>query len=184
MKKLHIGFKLTESSQRIATALSKPEVWRAYKLKILETITLQAKGVIQAQTAKLWKNPTGQLDNSWFSRVDASSGRGTIWNSKAYAYWLNFGVRPHSMTYLLNSDERTYMAWGRYPYQARPPIPLKVQNGLLFRRVTVEAIQAGKWRHPGFAPYSFVENGMEWYRTNQMPRDISGLLVNVIEENR
>ena len=180
-KTVHIGFKLTESSQRMMTALTKPAVWAAYRDKVLHQITEQAKGAIQRQASMGWKNPTGQLDNSWFTSYSGNTG--TVYNSKAYAYWLNFGVQRHQMLYLLNSDERTYMAWGRYPYQARPPIPLRVSGNIVFRRATVEAMQAGKWMHPGFAPMSFVENGMKWYQTNQMPSDISGLLVQVIEQS-
>ncbi len=180
MKTVRLGLKLTERGFRTARALANPPAWQAYKRNVLEKVTLQAKAAIQSEAARAWKRPTGSLDNSWFSRVDPSTGRGVIWNSKAYAYHLNYGVRPHAMTYLLNSTPRTYMAWGTYPYQAKPPIPLRVSGGLLFRRVTAEAIRAGKWHHPGFPPYSFVENGIEWYRINQMPRDISGLLVEVV----
>lgn len=181
MKSVRLGFKLTESSARVATALSNPAAWAAYRQKVLRQITEQAKAAIQRHASGLWKNPTGLLDNSWFTSYSGNTG--TIYNTKQYAYWLNFGVRPHQMTYLLNSDERTYMAWGRYPFQARPPIPLKIAGNRLFRRATIEGMQAGKWRHPGFTALSFVENGMEWYRTNQMPRDVSGLLVEVIQGN-
>jgi len=178
-KAFSLGIRLTESSQRTLTALSKPSVWAAYKQSVLEKVTLGAKSAIQSQASKLWKKPTGALDNSWFSRVEGD--KGIIWNSKSYAYWLNYGVRPHSMTYLLNSDVKTYLAWGQYPYQAHPAIPLQISGNLAFRRPTAEALRAGKWYHPGFPPYSFVENGLEYYKTNLMPNDVSGLLISSIE---
>ena len=181
MAKLSFGIQLTESSARTLTQLQRPEVWRAYKMSVLQKVTEGAKAAIQSRASTLWRNPTGQLDSSWFTTYDFSTMRGSISNSKKYAYWLNYGVRPHVMSYLLNGETRTYMAWGKYPYQARAPIPLPKGGGIDFRRVTVEAIQAGKWRHPGFTALSFLEKGMEYYRTNLLPNDVSGLLVSSIE---
>lgn len=181
MKTIKIGIQLTESSHRMLTALTKPAVWHAYKMHTLKAITEGAKSSIQHHAASLWKNPTGQLDNSWFTKYDFGRMVGTIYNTKHYAYYLNFGVRPHQMTYLLNAKVKTYMAWGQYPYQARSAIPVQIDGNLGFRRPTVEAMQAGKWQHPGYPGKSFVEHGMDLYKTNLMPQDVSGLLVKVID---
>lgn len=176
-----VSIKLSDSSQRFLTAVTKPQVWLAYKERVLQTITEGMKSAIQQNAAALWKRPTGQLDNSWFTKYDFGSMTGTIYNTKHYAYYLNFGVRPHQMTYVLNSPLRTYRAWGKGTYQAHPAIPLHVNGGTFFRRPTIEQIQAGKWRHPGYPGKAFVEHGVDYYRTNIMPSEISGLLVKMVE---
>lgn len=183
-KSFSISIKLTDSSHRVAKAMLNPVVWQAYKLRVLNLITEGVKSSIQRNAANGWRNPTGALDNAWFTTINPSSMTGRVVNTKKYAYYQNFGVKPHQMTYVLNSELRTYAAWGgKGTYQARPPIPMHVNGGILFRRPTLEQIQAGKWQHPGYPGKSFVQHGVEDYRTNIMPAEISGLLLKIVENN-
>lgn len=181
-KALSIGFKLTENSKGLARKLSSPSAWAAYKKAALQTVTEGAKAVIQQYGAGLWKNPTGALDSSWFTSYDFEKGSGTIYNTKHYAYWLNFGVRRHQMTYLLNGETSSYLAWGKYPYEARRPIPLVEANGgRIFRRATTEDMIAGKWWHPGFPALHFLEKGAKEYEATRMPRDLDGLFARMFQ---
>ena len=182
-KTVKIGIQLTDQSQKVAAALNNPNTWAAYRAHMLQLVTEGAKASIQRYASALWKRPTGQLDSSWFTKYDMYRGIGTIYNTKKYAYWLNFGVREHQMTYLLGTETKTYMAWGKYPYQAKKPVgPMNVSGGQIFRRVTPEAMRAGKWMHPGYSPYNFVGYGMLEYERTQMPKDVKGLLFKTVKE--
>jgi hypothetical protein len=180
MKSFSIGIKLADSSQALAAQLQSPAAWRAYRERCLQMVTEGVKASVQKNAAWRWKTPTaGGLDSSWFTQYDGTN-KAVVYNTKHYARYLNDGVRPHQMTYLLNSEVRTYLAWGKHPYQARASIPMNVSGNLIFRRPTVEAMAAGKWRHPGYPAQSFVEHGIEDYRTNLMPREIAGLIVQIM----
>ena len=160
--------------------LSDPKFWQMYKEHTLHVVTEGLKGTIQRHAAGLWKNPTGALDNSWFSTYDNASLTSTIYNSKGYAYWQNWGVRRHQMTYLLNSEVKTYTAaWGSY--KAHPPIPLKGKTGEInFRTPTAEAMQAGKWWHPGYAGKEFLRLGALEYQTTQLPKDTQDVFIKIM----
>jgi hypothetical protein len=181
MKTVRIGIKLTDKSARVASALQNPNTWAAYRAHMLRLVTEGAKATIQRYASTLWKKPTGQLDSSWFTKYSEHNSTGMIYNTKSYAYWLNFGVRPHQMTYLLNDKVKTYQAWGKYPYEGKVPVPINSSDGLLFRRVTAEGMRAGKWMHPGYSPYNFVGYGMLEYERTEMPREIEGLLFETVK---
>ena len=72
-----------------------PAFWRTYRLYVLQEITEKAAEVVRQHAARIWRNPTGALDQSWFTDIDPVAQIGSIRNSKPYSYWLNAGVHPH-----------------------------------------------------------------------------------------
>lgn len=161
--------------------LASPHVWQKYKESLLYAVTEGAKSTVQVYASSLWKNPTGALDNSWFTTYDMANLTSTIYNSKGYAYWQNYGVNRHQMTYLLNSEPRTYSAsWGSYV--ARPPIPIKdgKSGNIAFRTPTKEAMEAGKWWHPGYRGKDFLRLGVLEYQAVQMPKDTKDVFIKIM----
>lgn len=71
-----------------------------------------------------------------------------IESSAKHAGSVDRGVMPHAMWYLINKV-----------------VPLKLPGGTtVFRRVSLESIIKGKWRHPGTTGLNFVERGAELAR--------------------
>jgi hypothetical protein len=85
-----------------------------------------------------FQNRTGWAATKWKGEV-VDGNKLRVSSLVAYTFWLNYGVRPHQMTYLLGKT-----------------IPI---NGS-FRKVTVNGLMKGGWRHPGRAGGHFFEQGI------------------------
>lgn len=158
--------------------LQNPELRAAYFRTILDEIA-RDDGAPQAIASWIAQNNpfqsrTGSATSSWRAVVEGSSSV-RITSRMPYTYWLNYGVRPHQMVYLLNVPFRTYYAFG-HVYQARCPIPIpnikgawtkaqgKGQAGMTsFRRPTEKSMAEGKWRHPGYTGKHFLEKALTEY---------------------
>lgn len=162
-----------------------PNFWRTYRLYVLQEITEKAAEVVRQHAARVWRNPTGALDQSWFSTIDPVALVGSIQNSKPYAYWLNYGVRPHKMVYLLNARNayEIYYADGRSGKAAVIPIRL-AGGGTQFRIVTERQMTqnpGGKpWFHKGITPKRFLEEGTKTYVDHHLRDDYQGLVIRVL----
>ena len=93
----------------------------------------------------LFKNPTGALANSIQGRVE---GRAVVWWSDVqYAKPQEYGVQPHAMYYLMGKT-----------------VPLTIYKFgseiKIFRKVTLKALLAGKWFHPGYPGKFFMKKGI------------------------
>ena len=79
-------------------------------------------------------NRTGKLRKNIKYKIKHNS---IIWESNvSYHKYINEGVHPHIMTYLLKS---------------RKPIPVRLKRGgKIFRWATAKSIGNRAWRHPGF----------------------------------
>lgn len=175
---------------------SDPNFWKTYKLYVLREITEKAAEVIRQHASRMWVRPTGALDQSWFTQLDTQAGVGSILNSKPYAYWLNYGVRPHKMVYLLNSEKaRDFLmvpqrGGGRRRAQLPagekavviPLVPGKGQT--LFRIATTQQMLRNPggppWWHPGIEPKRFLEEGLQNYRDHHLKDDYEGLLIQIL----
>lgn len=163
---------------------SDPEFWRGYRLYVLREITEKAMEVIRTHASTLWVNPTGALDQSWFSRYDTGNELGFISNSKPYAYWLNTGVRPHKMVYLLNSHNTYFLKDGT----KAAVIPIrpagKGRGHTVFRIATerqmTEHPSSKPWFHKGIAPKHFLEDGLTEYSEHHAQNDFEGLTVKIL----
>lgn len=155
--------------------LQNPEFRAAYFRAILDEIASDA-GAPAAIASWIAKNKpfesrTGSATSSWRAKVVGDSSV-RITSRMPYTYWLNYGVRPHQMVYLLNVPWRTYYAFG-HVYQARCPIPIVkgwtkahgkgVASMTIFRRPTEKSMAEGKWRHPGYAGKHFLEKALTEY---------------------
>jgi len=58
--------------------------------------------------------------------------------------YLDKGVRPHIMSYLL---DRT--------------VPIKSKEGMIFRRVSAKSLLEGKWRHSGIPPQRYIDKTVD-----------------------
>lgn len=72
-------------------------------------------------------------------------GSVTIESTHPAFRYLDLGVRPHLMTYLVGKT-----------------VPLKdnVTGKVLFRRVTLASIARGSWHHPGIIPQKYIETAV------------------------
>jgi hypothetical protein len=91
-----------------------------------------------------FQSRTGWAATKWKGEVVGDKVR--ITSLVAYTYWLNNGVRPHQMTYLLN---------------AKGAIPIGTSGGTIFRRPSVASMLKGGWRHPGRPATHFFEQSIE-----------------------
>jgi len=166
-----------------------PNFWQTYKLYVVREITEGAAEKIRGYAARLWKKnrglgsgglESGGLDQSWFTRYDINKSMGMIINDKPYAYWLNYGIRPHKMMYLLNSSRAWYMTDG----SKAVTIPLIIDGEKTFRVASEREMKkdpAGKpWFHPGTEPKDFLRKGMEEYKDTQLRNDFKGLMIRVL----
>lgn len=164
-----------------------PNFWSTYKLYVIREITEGALDTVRKFAAGLWVNPSGGgLDQSWFSHYDVGRSLGFISNSKPYAYWLNYGVRPHRMAYLLNAKNAWYLKDGT---TKAVTIPLMVDGKKTFRVMTAEHLKlpdgVGPWWHRGIDPNRFAEGGflaegMRRYVATRLQADYKGLMVRVL----
>ena len=113
----------------------------------LNTFALKAPSVIAQHIAEThpFTSRTGWAATKWKGEV-VGNNKIRISSLVAYTYWLNRGVRPHQMTYLLN---------------AKGAIPIQTAGGLIFRRPSIQSMQMGKWRHPGRPGTFFFEKSIE-----------------------
>ena len=156
-----------------------PEFRAAYLRAILDEIASDA-GAPAAIASWIAKNQPFQSRSGAATAAALGSWRGDpisdssvrITSLKPYTYWLNYGVRPHQMIYLLNAPFRDYFAFG-HVYQARCPIPIVkgwtkaqgkgVAGMTIFRRPTEKSMAEGKWRHPGYTGRHFLEKALTEY---------------------
>lgn len=166
------------------TRLADPRFWEAYKMYVVREVTEGALATIRTYASRLWKNTSGGgLDQSWFSRYDMAKGMGFISNSKPYSYWLNTGVRPHKMVYLLNGNNAWFLADGTKAVT----IPLMIDGKKEFRVATERAMLRNPggppWWHPGITPKQFLEKGMDEFRETKLKTTFEGLIVRVLDLN-
>ena len=126
--------------------------------QILKEIVLEGPKYISKwiQVNKPFQSRTGFAATKWAGEILGDHSV-RIASLMPYSYWLNFGVRSHQMTYLLNSPMKQYWAFGKYPYMGRAPIPIPVMGGFAFRVPTAKAMAQGKWVHPGYQGTHFLE---------------------------
>jgi hypothetical protein len=144
--------------------LQKPEFWERYKEKIIQTLAVELPSYIGNYIAngQFFHSRTGNAVRSF--RARKSGPRGVlIYSVSDYLQYLNYGVRKHSMSYLLNAEERIYLAFGKYPYKGKAFIPIPTGLGTIFRRATAKAIREGKWIHPGLPALEFFEKAISSY---------------------
>jgi hypothetical protein len=166
MPKLRVTVKPGKSADQLA---ANPELKNAYLSKVLNQLSLMIPGYITQWIDQHhpFTSRTGTAAKSWNAAITAE---GTIKISSlvAYSYWLNYGVHAHQMTYLLHTKAQQQLAFGKYMYWGRSPVPLpaKTGGGHIFRTVTWASIQAGHWRHPGRPATHFLEGALEALSTD------------------
>lgn len=181
-----------------------PDFWRQYKAFAIREVTEGALKTIKSYSSKLWQNPTGALDQSWFTRYEQDAGLGFVFNTKPYGMYLNYGVRPHRMSYLLHAKDAFYLVpqpgkWLRKRQAEVSPediargaqkyavIPIRTggaKGGVIFRMATSEhmdrASRVAPWWHRGIKPMGFLEAGMNAYVQDELRGTFEGLLVRVL----
>lgn len=181
---MQVSFQVTAEKDFISK-FSDPQFWQVYKLYVLREITEKASEVIRTHASRMWKDPTGALDQSWFTRIDAANGVGSILNSKPYSYYLNYGIRAHKMTYLLNAHNAYWMQSSLGHVQKIAVIPLKLKDGSrIFRVATSRQMMQNPggppWWHPGIEPKRFLEGGLQDYKDQHLQRDFKGLTIKIL----
>jgi hypothetical protein len=172
------------SDGNFLTKVQDPNFWRLYKAYVLQELTEGALETIRRFASRLWKNPSGGgLDQSWFSTYGIDRGTASIYNSKPYAYWLNNGIRPHRMSYLLGARTAWYLPNGT----KAALIPISTGPGKgdrVFRVITAKHLDlpdgVGPWWHKGRAGSQFLALGMEEYRNTKLRTDFDGLTVRLL----
>lgn len=95
-----------------------------------------------------WKKPPLSIKQSISYTIQNGDVQAT-YNYMPTVYQ-NYGVRPHTMLYLV---------------RARRPIALRGYSGsTIFRWATLRSISRGHWRHPGIRPKYFIQKGKEMFR--------------------
>ena len=161
-----------------------PEFWKGYKAKVLQEITQGAMDTVRNAAARLWAHPSaGGIDQSWHMSVGENVG--TFWNSKPYAYWLNYGVRPHKMRYLLLNNKGVY-----YLSDGTPAATIRMvsrETGeVTFRTITgkhlTESPAGPPWWHPGLPAQNFLEHGLQEYADFKLRKDLKGITVRILRK--
>lgn len=169
------------SNKDFLAKFSDPNFMTRYRHYVLREITEKASEVVRQHANKMWANPTGALADSWFTRIDPITEVGFISNSKPYAYWLNYGVRPHRMRYLLHAENSFFLQSG----DKAVVIPLKKDGKRIFRIATSAHMRlpdsAKPWWHKGIEPKHFLEDGMEQYRKEHLQADYEGLTIKILD---
>lgn len=171
-----------------ARKISDPNFMSVYKAYVIREITEGALETVRSYAAAMWAAPTGGIDQSWFSNVDPARGLGFISNAKPYAYWLNYGVRPHKMTYLINAHNAYDIFYSDGGNGRAAVIPIKVRDrgsgGTIFRLATDRHMTRNPdgppWWHPGIQPKHFLEEGMRQYREYKLRRDFEGVIIKIL----
>jgi hypothetical protein len=127
------------ASQKLRGA-PKP-VREKYVQQWLNVAALKAPDFIRQAIADhpTFTNRTGFAANKWAAQV-IDGRKLKISSLVPWTTWLNGGVRPHQMTYLVGKT-----------------IPI---NGS-FRKATILSMSKGGWRHPGRAGGHFFEMGIK-----------------------
>ena len=158
---MKISVKVKQSASKVKAKMQNPEFRQAYMSKILQEISLQAPIYITRWINE--HNPfvsrTGAAATRWKAKV--VDNRVEVGSLMPYTTWLNNGVRPHQMTYLLNGPLKPKIAFGKYPYLGRSAVPMKTAFGTAFRVPSEKAMMLGKWRHPGRKATNFFEQSLE-----------------------
>jgi len=164
----------------VLRSLTNREWWTRYRDHVLRTIELELPAFVSTFVANgnFFTSRTGNAVRSF--RARAGTRNVVLWSVAEYLQYLNYGVRPHQMRYLLNAEVRDYLAFSLYPYRAAAPIPIKVGAGTIFRRATVKGMQEGKWMHPGLEPQNFMEKAIEAYLADFNSRH-SDLVMEILE---
>lgn len=169
-----------------------PAFWRAYRAQVIQEITMGAMDTIRDSSAKLWAHSTGGgIDQSWHSRTDPDRGIGHVWNSKPYAYWLNYGVQAHKMRYLLLNNRGIYFVTKYDPEtdtetvvrRAKIRLELREEGRSVIRTVTEESMAENPsgppWWHPGLPKLGFMQAGLKQYRDFKLKNAYKGLTVRI-----
>jgi hypothetical protein len=139
---------------------------------------------VKSTAERGFKNPTGASALAWKVEYDPQGTSANIKNSKEYMYYLNVGIKRQQMTWLLNSEQRQYVAkWKGVAvstYWARAPIPLKVGNSTIFRRPSEKSMAEGKWMHPGIHEMAFVTRGLVEFKYLHLPQISKDVTMEVI----
>lgn len=163
------------TAEKTASKMQNPEFRQAYVQHVLNQMAREdgAPAAIASWIAKNqpFQSRTGSATSNWRATPEGSSSI-RITSRMPYTYWLNYGVRPHQMIYLLNVPYRTYYAFG-HVYQGRAFIPIckgwtkgqgkGVASMTIFRRPTEKAMAQGKWKHPGYTGKHFLEAALADY---------------------
>lgn len=161
------------SMPQVAAKMQDPAFRAAYLQHVLKEVELELPGHVSSWIAKTqpFNSRTGWAVSKWTAKQEGS-GSIRLTSLVPYVYWLNYGVRPHQMVYLLNTPIRQYYAFG-HAYFARAPIPIVkgwtkahgkgVASQTIFRRATEKAMAQGKWRHPGYQGRHFLEAALTYY---------------------
>lgn len=173
------------SQGNFLSKMQDPAFVRAYRLYVLQEITEKAADVVRQHAARIWRNPTNGIDQSWFTEIDPIAEVGSIQNSKPYAYWLNYGVRPHKMVYLLNAHNAYEIRYADGKTGTAAVIPIRLDGGgTQFRIVTDRQMTqnpGGKpWFHKGITPKRFLEEGMATYVGQHLRDDYEGLIIRIL----
>lgn len=149
---------------KIKITIKRKEGKPAYDSQTLKKAVLWLEQIIPPTitswifTNQPFKSQSGMAAKSWKVTVDGNILK--ITNLMPYTYWLNDGVRPHVMTYLLNGKHTQRHAFGKYAYWGRTPVPIPGAAGFFFRTPTPASFAAGKWKHPGTIGSHFLEKSL------------------------
>lgn len=158
---MKISVKVKQNQTKVRQKLQDPSFRKAYMSKILQEIAVQAPAYISRWIVE--HNPfvsrTGSAANKW--RAEIQDSKVQIGSLMPYTQWLNNGVRPHQMTYLLNGPLKQQQAFGKYAFLGRSAVPIRTAFGTAFRVPSEKAMLLGKWRHPGRKATNFFEQSLE-----------------------
>lgn len=164
-----VRIKVNPTHKQAVEKFADPKFRKHYLDHLLHEMSLSIPGAIASwiQKTQPFNVNTGDTTARWRAQITGDRSL-HVTALHAYYYWLNYGVRPHQMIYLLNAELRTYTCFG-HPYLGRAYIPIRSSHlkgaSVVFRRPTEKAMAAGKWRHPGYTGRHFLENALEDYVT-------------------
>ncbi len=149
------------------TNLADPEKWRRVMQRILTNIGLTVQQeIIGLMQSGIFKNPTGRGANNIKMRLDRSGMKVSVFTTDDahYLFFQEHGVDKQPMVWLLYDrikkripfviiNEQFQWAGKGSKYFGHPDVQ--------FRAVTQEALNQGRWWHPGYEGKFFFQEGIE-----------------------
>jgi len=105
-----------------------------------------------------WSTKDAQKHIKASIQYSISQNRVIISSNHPASPYLNRGVKPHVMWYLVQGKDRS------------KPIPMSVGGQTFFRYATPWALSHGRWKHPGISPRSYLKEGRKKIVSTVIPR--------------
>lgn len=134
------------------------------------------------KSGSMFKNSDG---SNLADSVDAyvQGDRIIVYSELAHFTYMNEGVRPHTMWYLLGKTVAFNGGGGHAGGMQKKAVG---GNGKIIRKCTLKAIMEGKWKHPGITGKHYIESGYEQAYANiqELAKGVRRDMINEMRASR